>query len=412
MKKAKKILAVFLVVLTISTCIPVSASALSNNMDDILFDADYYSSTYPDLAAAGLRSESALRNHWKTHGCREGRRPSIFYDPIFYLSQYSDIKQAFGNNYEAVFNHFKTCGFRENRVGSREFSVAVYRANYADLRQAFGEDNLKYFKHFREYGAAEQRNATTLLSPTGVVTNPVSGNPSPATSAGTPAYINTSSLRLNIRQAPSTSAPVITKLERNTSVTLLETSNGWCKIRLSNGQIGYASAQYVSAVPASTSQTASQLHSPVPTGCMFSRKTKDGSSGFTGYHDINRGVTAGKTPVYAVADGTVTFRQATTDGYLTSYGNYIRFTSADGIYTAVYAHLDSFNDVNLVIPSSQTQQKSGSKLTYNLETRSVKKGDVLGYIGSTGNSSGPHLHFELYKSGIRIDPTDYIKGLI
>ena len=44
--------------------------------------------------------------------------------------------------------------------------------------------------------------------------------------------------------------------------------------------------------------------------------------------------------------------------------------------------------------------------------KKVKKGDVLGYIGCTGNASGVHLHFELYKNGRRIDPTTEIAGLI
>ena len=55
---------------------------------------------------------------------------------------------------------------------------------------------------------------------------------------------------------------------------------------------------------------------------------------------------------------------------------------------------------------------SGSNGTYTLGTKSVKKGDIIGYIGTTGNSSGIHLHFEIRKNGNRIDPTSVIKGLI
>ena len=96
---------------------------------------------------------------------------------------------------------------------------------------------------------------------------------------------------------------------------------------------------------------------------------------------------------------------------LTSYGNCVKFTSSDGVYKATYAHLSSFNGVSLKIPSSMTKQASGSSGQHNLGTRTVRKGDIIGYIGTTGNSSGIHLHFELYKNGKRIDPTSVIKGL-
>jgi murein DD-endopeptidase MepM/ murein hydrolase activator NlpD len=154
------------------------------------------------------------------------------------------------------------------------------------------------------------------------------------------------------------------------------------------------------------------LTSPVPSGSRFNTMSND--NGWYGYHDININVST-STPVYAIADGTVTYKQAykTYNGvkYLTSYGNFIQFTSSDGTYTAKYCHLSSFKGVSQRISSSYTKRESGNTGLYTLTTKSVKKGDVLGYIGKTGNATGVHLHFELYKNGSRIDPTSVISGL-
>ena len=42
----------------------------------------------------------------------------------------------------------------------------------------------------------------------------------------------------------------------------------------------------------------------------------------------------------------------------------------------------------------------------------VKQGDVLGVTGSTGNSTGPHLHFEITEGGSRVDPLKYLTGYV
>lgn len=163
--------------------------------------------------------------------------------------------------------------------------------------------------------------------------------------------------------------------------------------------------------PVSTNQN---LGSPVPAGAKFNKKTADGR--WYGYHDINRRISI-NTPVYAIADGTVTYKQAYTNykggvKKLTSYGNFIEFTSFNGVYKAKYCHLNKFAGVQQKISSSQTVRKSGSSGVYTLKTRFVKKGEVIGYIGQTGNAYGVHLHFELRKNNVRIDPTSAITGLI
>ncbi|RWA58837.1 M23 family metallopeptidase [Mesorhizobium sp.] len=85
------------------------------------------------------------------------------------------------------------------------------------------------------------------------------------------------------------------------------------------------------------------------------------------------------TPIMAAFDGEITFQG---DGG--GYGNLVKIAHANGRETR-YAHMQKFAIASGV----------GTK---------VKAGDVIGYIGTTGLSTGPHLHFELYQSGEAIDP--------
>ncbi|TRC87762.1 M23 family metallopeptidase [Mesorhizobium sp. WSM4310] len=84
-------------------------------------------------------------------------------------------------------------------------------------------------------------------------------------------------------------------------------------------------------------------------------------------------------PVMAAFDGEISFQG---DGG--SYGNLVKIAHANGRETR-YAHMQKFAIASGV----------GTK---------VKAGDVIGYIGTTGLSTGPHLHFELYENGEAIDP--------
>lgn len=88
--------------------------------------------------------------------------------------------------------------------------------------------------------------------------------------------------------------------------------------------------------------------------------------------------------VYA-ADGGTVITSALSD----TYGNYIVISHGNG-YTTLYAHL------------SQRLVSKGD---------TVKKGALIGYVGSTGRSNGPHLHFEIWVNGERTDPLKYFSGV-
>ncbi len=87
------------------------------------------------------------------------------------------------------------------------------------------------------------------------------------------------------------------------------------------------------------------------------------------------------TPIYAADDGKVVIAKRSP-----SWGNYVTIDHGGGIMT-LYAHASSLN-----VSAGQT----------------VKKGDVIAYVGSTGWSTGNHLHFTVYKNGVAVDPGNYI----
>ena len=83
------------------------------------------------------------------------------------------------------------------------------------------------------------------------------------------------------------------------------------------------------------------------------------------------------SPIYAVADGVVNFA-----GRHGGHGNYVRLSHSGGLDTG-YGHM------------SRIAVKRGAR---------IKAGQVIGYVGSTGLSTGPHLHFEAYRGGHTINP--------
>ncbi len=99
-----------------------------------------------------------------------------------------------------------------------------------------------------------------------------------------------------------------------------------------------------------------------------------------GYVRMHAGLDFGArygSPIYAVADGTVTYA-----GRHGGHGKYVRIQHAGGLGTG-YAHM------------SRIAVSSGTH---------VRAGQVIGYVGSTGLSTGPHLHLEAYRNGHTINP--------
>jgi len=108
------------------------------------------------------------------------------------------------------------------------------------------------------------------------------------------------------------------------------------------------------------------------------------TSPFTGRREMHRGVdvaTRTGTPIIAPADGVVVFA-----GREGGFGNLVVLDHGYGIATR-YGHCSKLN------------VKIGQK---------VKRGDVVGFVGNTGRSTGPHLHYEVAVNGVAVNPMRYI----
>ena len=128
------------------------------------------------------------------------------------------------------------------------------------------------------------------------------------------------------------------------------------------------------------SSTKFLMKTPINGARLSSRfgKRRHPISGYTRLHKGTDFAAPTGTPIYAAGNGVV--ERASRYG---GYGHYIRIRHSKGYKTA-YAHLSRY----------ARGIRSG---------RRVRQGEVIGYVGSTGASTGPHLHYEVYKNGRAVD---------
>ena len=113
---------------------------------------------------------------------------------------------------------------------------------------------------------------------------------------------------------------------------------------------------------------------------------EDPFTGEISYHSGTDIGAPGGTPILASADGTVTIANAI-DSWGGGYGYHIKIRHND-TYETLYAHCSS-----ICVTVGQK----------------VKQGEVIGYVGTTGNSTGNHLHFEVWQNGERTDALGFFK---
>ncbi|MGN0447995.1 MAG: peptidoglycan DD-metalloendopeptidase family protein [Acutalibacteraceae bacterium] len=193
-------------------------------------------------------------------------------------------------------------------------------------------------------------------------------NPTTNSSKTYTAWVNTSSAPLNLRKDPNEKATILTSMPKGSQITVLDNkkiTNGFYHVKY-NGITGYASTSYITFSKPSTSTSLIWPTSAKYVTCLY--YYANGSKHSTRYGYNNAIDIAGGGNIYAAASGTVETVKYQSGGF----GNYIVLKHNDGTRT-LYAHLKNYS------------VKQGQY---------VSQGQTIGVMGSTGNSSGVHLHFE------------------
>ena len=154
-----------------------------------------------------------------------------------------------------------------------------------------------------------------------------------------------------------------------------------------------AAANSGSSSSSSDTTSSAAVSSPSTSGfiCPLAGKSKanitTGYHGYAGHTGVDFACSSG-TPIMAAKGGKVVISTAlrNSSGGYRSYGNYVVISHGDGTMT-LYAHMNS-----RAVESGAT----------------VSQGQTIGYVGSTGNSTGPHLHFEVRVNGKCVNPTSYL----
>ena len=210
-------------------------------------------------------------------------------------------------------------------------------------------------------------------------------------------YVNSGTL--NMRSGDSSSSGITGKLKFRDRIEIIyqsdktETINNmqapWLLVRRGNGDEGWVFGAYVSdGIPSEPDKESGRtewsmiIPASGKISSRFGKRVDPVTKRRQTFHKgIDIAAPAG-TPVYAAEDGVVSMAEFVKNGY----GKLIILKHADNIAT-YYGHL------------SEIGVTSGIH---------IKKGDFIGRIGSTGRSTGPHLHFEVRRGDQALDPENFI----
>lgn len=194
---------------------------------------------------------------------------------------------------------------------------------------------------------------------------------------------------LRKRQQASTSSLIYGMHFKGDKVNVLSYKGDWAKVK-QNGLSYYIASDYLKTDKPQTSQVTQPSSKPfmLPTTGRVTQLfgKSPGNYGYTFHNGLDIANFTGK-PVKAAASGRVI--SASSRG---AYGNHLMIEHVINHkkYTTVYAHMNQL-------------------LAYSNQT--FKKGETIGTVGSTGNSTGSHLHFEIHRGSYLYSPTDPLNSV-
>ncbi len=351
------------------------------------FDVRSYTNAYQDLRVAFGIEWDKYYLHYIKYGNREGRKTKgvnsivnpvtvkdgVDYSKVYnykeYLKNNPDIARTYEGNDIAALDHFVNVGMKHWKKGNDTFDVVSYGKAYRDLRDAFGGNYSAYYLHYIKYGFKEGRTTsgvTKLVNP-----NVAYNGTDYSKVLDIEYYLNSNQDILNY-YGPLDENGIVGHFVRY----------GAYEGRLGKAeQASYNGCEktgYLWPTPVSKNITSyfGGRKSPGGIGSTNHKGIDIGSTWKNGQHvEING--------TYAVASlpGTVYYV-----GYDKARGNYVLINHGKGLVT-IYQHFKK----NIL--------SVGDK---------VSKGDAVGVVGSTGHSTGPHLHFEVVVNGTPRNPLDYV----
>jgi murein DD-endopeptidase MepM/ murein hydrolase activator NlpD len=158
--------------------------------------------------------------------------------------------------------------------------------------------------------------------------------------------------------------------------------NGWKSMDSSADFVTTPNAATLTFRPASVAVPSRMPVEGAALTSGFGMRTHPVLGGRRGHKGVDLAMPTG-TPVYATADGVISKAE-----WFSSYGLYISVEHGAAIQTR-FGHLS-----RLAVAAGQP----------------VRKGDLIGYVGSTGRSTGPHLHYEVRIAGTAVNPVPYMQG--
>lgn len=156
MKNKRKTILSIILTAALLVSVPVQTAAATENQPgnidySLVFDADYYYQTYPDLQQSIGNNPAALLNHFINSGMKEGRNGNAAFQVKAYMYYNPDLMAVYGNNdLSSYYTHYITCGKAENRK------------TLFDKEDAFPENTLGKFTTL--YNTAEDRAVNVELS--------------------------------------------------------------------------------------------------------------------------------------------------------------------------------------------------------------------------------------------------------